>query len=79
MEDILHYRRQFYEKHYDIRVICEPNDTVSSIAEKVYKAYTNFQAKSGKVKFQFIKHIYVDIIVLTSFHCLVFKWQDKFL
>ena len=42
--DILKYRKQFYESSYDIRIICERNESVDSIAEKIvdeWKRYRN--------------------------------------
>ena len=48
MADILKYRQQFYERHYDIRVICEANEPVHSVVNKVvaelqwYNGYRGF-------------------------------------
>ncbi|KAM3850064.1 LOW QUALITY PROTEIN: threonine synthase-like 1 [Diretmus argenteus] len=38
MRKILRYRKQFYEKWLDMRVLCGAGDTVEEIAEKVLKA-----------------------------------------
>ncbi|XP_034022160.1 threonine synthase-like 1 isoform X2 [Thalassophryne amazonica] len=43
MRDILHYRRQFYEKWLDVRVLCGTGDTVEEVAEKVLKAVERYQ------------------------------------
>ena len=37
MAEILEYRQQFYEGNYDVRVICEEDESAESIAEKVQK------------------------------------------
>ncbi|KAF7649205.1 hypothetical protein LDENG_00145420 [Lucifuga dentata] len=44
MRDILHYRKEFYEKWLDIRVLCGIGDTVEEIAEKVLKAVERYQS-----------------------------------
>ncbi|XP_070842508.1 threonine synthase-like 1 [Chaetodon trifascialis] len=49
MRDILRYRRQFYEKWLDVRVLCGRGDTQEDIAEKVLKAvdrYLNHAAET---------------------------------
>ena len=38
MADILVYRQQFYERNYDIRILCEENESPESIAEKILKS-----------------------------------------
>ncbi|XP_076617649.1 threonine synthase-like 1 [Chaetodon auriga] len=43
MRDILRYRRQFYEKWLDVRVLCGRGDTEEEIAEKVLKAVDRYQ------------------------------------
>lgn len=35
MTDILNYRRTFYEQWYDVRIICEEDETPESIVNKV--------------------------------------------
>ncbi|TDG97484.1 hypothetical protein EPR50_G00226520 [Perca flavescens] len=42
MSDILHYRKQFYEKWLDVRVLCGRGDTVEEVAEKVLKAVERY-------------------------------------
>ncbi|KAM9839519.1 threonine synthase-like 1 [Aulostomus maculatus] len=42
MRDILHYRKQFYEKWLDVRVLCGRGDTVEEIVEKVLKAVERY-------------------------------------
>ncbi|XP_070558569.1 threonine synthase-like 1 isoform X2 [Ptychodera flava] len=49
MADILKYRQQFYEKSYDIRVICAENDSLESIADKIMKALERFDDRQGYV------------------------------
>lgn len=43
MKDILLYRKQFYEKWLDVRVLCGTGDTVEEVAEKVLKAVRRYQ------------------------------------
>ncbi|CAJ1082673.1 threonine synthase-like 1 [Xyrichtys novacula] len=43
MRDILLYRKQFYEKWVDVRVLCGAGDTVEEVAEKVLKAVERYQ------------------------------------
>ncbi|XP_026148079.1 threonine synthase-like 1 [Mastacembelus armatus] len=43
MRDILHYRKQFYEKWLDVRVLCGRGDTVEGVVEKVLKAVERYQ------------------------------------
>lgn len=43
MRDILLYRKQFYEKWFDVRVLCGTGDTVEEVAEKVLKAVGRYQ------------------------------------
>ena len=42
MSDVLQYRQQFYERWYDLRVICERGETVDSIADKITRAVRRF-------------------------------------
>ncbi|KAM7369687.1 hypothetical protein PAMP_010991 [Pampus punctatissimus] len=48
MKDILHYRKQFYEKWLDVRVLCGRGDTVEDVAEKVLKAVERYQNHAGE-------------------------------
>lgn len=43
MRDVLRYRKQFYEKWLDVRVLCGTGDTVEEVAEKVLKAVARYQ------------------------------------
>lgn len=43
MRDILGYRRQFYEKWLDVRVLCGRGETAEDVAEKVLKALERHQ------------------------------------
>lgn len=44
MENILRYRKQFYEGCYDLRVLCEKGETAKSIAGKVVDALKRCQS-----------------------------------
>ncbi|KAG7525594.1 threonine synthase-like 1 [Solea senegalensis] len=48
MRDILQYRRQFYEKWLDVRVLCGTGDTVEDVAEKVLKAVERHQTHAAE-------------------------------
>lgn len=48
MKDILHYRKQFYEKWLDVRVLCGTGDTVEDVAEKVLNAVERYQNHAGE-------------------------------
>ncbi|KAF3703776.1 Threonine synthase-like 1 [Channa argus] len=43
IRDILRYRKQFYEKWLDVRVLCGRGETVEKVAEKVLKAVERYQ------------------------------------
>lgn len=43
MRDILLYRKPFYEKWLDVRVLCGVGDTVEEVAEKVLKAVDRYR------------------------------------
>lgn len=47
MMDILHYRKQFYEKWLDVRVLCGRGDTVEDVARKVLKAVERYQSHAA--------------------------------
>ncbi|KAM9337059.1 threonine synthase-like 1 [Symphorus nematophorus] len=47
MKDILHYRKQFYEKWLDVRVLCGAGDTMEEVAEKVVKAVERYQTHAA--------------------------------
>ncbi|KAL3853686.1 hypothetical protein ACJMK2_017209 [Sinanodonta woodiana] len=49
MEDILQYRQQFYEKFYDIRILCEEYETPESVADKVIQSLAVFKDNKGFV------------------------------
>lgn len=49
MKEILNYRQTFYEKAYDIRVVCESNETQESIAEKIAEQIKDYKEYSGYV------------------------------
>ena len=44
MSDVLQYRQQFYERWYDLRVVCERGETVHSVADKTIRALEQFDA-----------------------------------
>lgn len=46
MRDILCYRKQFYEKWLDVRVLCGRGDSVEEVVEKVLKALERYQNHS---------------------------------
>lgn len=46
MKDILKYRKQFYEKWLDVRVLCGRGDTAMEVAEKVLQALQRYQSHS---------------------------------
>ncbi|XP_061442120.1 threonine synthase-like 1 [Rhineura floridana] len=43
LRDILQYRKQFYKKWYDVRVLCENGVTADDVAEKVLHAVKRYQ------------------------------------
>ncbi|XP_040023003.2 threonine synthase-like 1 [Gasterosteus aculeatus] len=43
MRDILRYRKQFYEKWLDVRVLCGAGATAEEVAEKVLKAVARYR------------------------------------
>uniref|UniRef100_A0A4W4DRL5 Threonine synthase N-terminal domain-containing protein n=1 Tax=Electrophorus electricus TaxID=8005 RepID=A0A4W4DRL5_ELEEL len=43
MRDILHYRKQFYEKWADTRVLCGRGDSVQEVAEKALRVLARYQ------------------------------------
>ncbi|XP_074549666.1 threonine synthase-like 1 [Halichoeres trimaculatus] len=48
MRDILLYRKQFYERWVDVRVLCGTGDTVEEVAEKVLQAVDRYQNQAGE-------------------------------
>ncbi|KAK2859687.1 hypothetical protein Q5P01_004307 [Channa striata] len=48
MTSILHYRKQFYEKWLDVRVLCGKGETVEKVAEKVLKAVERYHNHSAE-------------------------------
>ncbi|TKS87462.1 Threonine synthase-like 1 [Collichthys lucidus] len=48
MRDILRYRKRFYEKWLDVRVLCGTGDTVEEVAEKVVKAVERYQSHAAE-------------------------------
>ncbi|KAM4606176.1 threonine synthase-like 1 [Polymixia lowei] len=49
MRKILCYRKQFYEKWPDIRVLCGTGDTAEDIAEKVLKSVERYQNPEAEI------------------------------
>ncbi|XP_071083037.1 threonine synthase-like 1 [Haliotis cracherodii] len=49
MEEILKYRRQFYEKHYDVRIVCDEGETPESVANKIKTKFDSFVNDKGYV------------------------------
>ncbi|XP_029384863.1 threonine synthase-like 1 [Echeneis naucrates] len=48
MSEILQYRKQFYEKWLDVRVLCGTGDTVEEVAEKVLNAVERYQKHAAE-------------------------------
>ncbi|KAM8823378.1 threonine synthase-like 1 [Spinachia spinachia] len=48
MRDILRYRKQFYEKWLDVRVLCGVGVTAEEVAEKVLKAVARYRDHSAE-------------------------------
>lgn len=48
MRDILGYRKQFYERWLDVRVLCGTGDTMEEVAEKVVKAVERYQNRDAE-------------------------------
>lgn len=48
VKDILDYRKQFYEKWLDVRVLCGTGDTAEEVAEKVLKAVERYENHAGE-------------------------------
>ncbi|XP_006811616.2 threonine synthase-like 1 [Saccoglossus kowalevskii] len=49
MEDILKYRLQFYEKWYDLRVICARKDSPEIVAEKIMKGLKRYHTMRNHI------------------------------
>lgn len=49
MSDILQYRQQFYENSYDIRVICQADESLESVANKITDALLAYNEDSDCV------------------------------
>lgn len=47
MNEILQYRKQFYESSYDVRVICANGDSIEEIASKVRKSLAELSIDQG--------------------------------
>ncbi|XP_077160522.1 threonine synthase-like 1 [Paroedura picta] len=43
LKDLLQFRKQFYNKWYDVRVVCENGITATAVAEKVLHAVERYQ------------------------------------
>uniref|UniRef100_A0A8C8RV85 Threonine synthase like 1 n=1 Tax=Pelusios castaneus TaxID=367368 RepID=A0A8C8RV85_9SAUR len=56
MRDILQFRKQFYKKWYDIRVLCEGGLTAEALADKVLDAVQRYQDSESET-FISTKHI----------------------
>ncbi|KAK9527514.1 hypothetical protein VZT92_014071 [Zoarces viviparus] len=48
MRDILRYRKQFYERWLDVRVLCGRGVTVEEVAEKVLKAVERYRDRAAE-------------------------------
>ena len=49
MSEILQYRQQFYEGHYDIRVICHEGETPGTITDKIIRIIKGTEKRSKYV------------------------------
>ncbi|XP_029633577.1 threonine synthase-like 1 isoform X1 [Octopus sinensis] len=49
LKEILNYRQTFYEKFYDVRIICEENEDPFSISEKIFKTLNKLDNPFGYV------------------------------
>ena len=47
MEAILNYRKQFYERNYDIRVTCEKGDSAEEVTRKILQSLQEKQDHAG--------------------------------
>ena len=47
MDTILSYRQQFYERSYDLRIICPRNETVEKTAKRIVKALNRWGPEKG--------------------------------
>ena len=45
-EEIIDYRQQFYVQNYDIRILCEQNESPKSVAEKVVRKWKSLESNS---------------------------------
>lgn len=59
LRDILQFRKQFYKKWYDVRVICENGITAEAIADKVLCAIKRYQDSESE-----------SFISTRSLHCI---------
>ncbi|CAM4735805.1 unnamed protein product [Leuciscus chuanchicus] len=49
MREILHYRKQFYEKWLDARVLCGTGDSVEDVADKVLRTLLRYEDSESEV------------------------------
>ncbi|CAM4577119.1 unnamed protein product [Leuciscus chuanchicus] len=49
MREILHYRKQFYEKWLDARVLCGTGDSVEDVADKVLRTLRRYEDSESEV------------------------------
>ncbi|KAK7881560.1 hypothetical protein WMY93_029969 [Mugilogobius chulae] len=69
MKNILRYRKQFYEKWFDIRVLCGRGETVMEVADKVLKAlerYNNAETFTSTRTNDASKNVYFSDVVVSG-------------
>lgn len=49
MREILHYRKQFYEKWLDARVLCGTGDSLEDVADKVLRTLVRFEDSESEM------------------------------
>ncbi|XP_048031037.1 LOW QUALITY PROTEIN: threonine synthase-like 1 [Megalobrama amblycephala] len=49
MREILHYRKQFYEKWLDARVLCGTGDSVEDVADKVLRTLVRYEDSESEM------------------------------
>mgnify|MGYP001799654973 FL=1 len=62
MDTILSYRQQFYERSYDLRIICPRNETVEKTAKRIVKALNRWgPEKGGDIKPVAVRVCHYDV------------------
>lgn len=65
--DVLSYRRKFYERVYDLRVLCERFESVESVASKIENCLKNFESAATYTSTRSVKkgstNCFHDVII----------------